>query len=157
MPDASPTIRQFPLERAKILKKWLGSTIGFGTLFLLALAATTLMGNLGLLFMELALYLALAGVLWWYQTQYYEKYYYDLREDFLVIKKGVFAPRETTLPYEKLQDVYIDQDLLDRAFSLWDLHVSTATAASGWEAHIDGLNRENAERVRDLLLQRMKK
>lgn len=56
----------------------------------------------------IVLFFAIFFVHFWYQTLYFEKYYYDIRKDFLVIKKGVFAPREAILPYEKLQDVYID-------------------------------------------------
>ncbi|MEM4663189.1 MAG: PH domain-containing protein [Candidatus Diapherotrites archaeon] len=95
-------------------------------------------------------------ILFWYQTLYFEKYYYDIREDFLVIKKGVFAPRETVLPYEKIQDVYIDQDIFDRIFNLWDLHVSTATYLSGQEAHIDGVSLENGEAMKKMILEKIK-
>lgn len=66
-------------------------------------------------------------------------------------------PHETMLPYEKLQDVYMDQDLFDRMFNLWDVHVSTATAMSGYEAHIDGVNHENAEALRELILNKIRK
>ena len=104
----------------------------------------------------IVLYVFLILVYWWYETKYFEKYYYDIRENFLVIKKGVFAPCETTLPYEKLQDVYLDQDLLDRAFNLWDLHVSTATGVSGREAHIDGVNLHNGETMKKMILEKIK-
>ena len=64
--------------------------------------------------------------------------------------------RETILNYDKIQDVYMDQDLLDRIFSLWDVHVSTATVMSGAEAHIDGVNHDNALAIRELILSKIR-
>ncbi|MEM5831733.1 MAG: PH domain-containing protein [Candidatus Aenigmatarchaeota archaeon] len=92
-----------------------------------------------------------------YEVEYFKTYFYDVREGFLIIKKGVFMPRETILPYEKIQDVYVDQDLFDRIFNLYDVHVSTATILSGIEAHIDGVNKKNAEAIREIILENIRK
>ncbi|MBI2577599.1 MAG: PH domain-containing protein [Candidatus Wildermuthbacteria bacterium] len=91
-----------------------------------------------------------------YQKWYYAVYFYDLNDDYIVIKKGPITPREITIPYERIQDVYVDQDLLDRIFGLYDVHLSSATVASGMEAHIDGLEKQAAEGIRALLLQTVK-
>lgn len=77
-----------------------------------------------------------------YQGWYFAVYFYDLTPDFIQIKKGPITPREITLPYERIQDVYVDQDLLDRIFGLYDVHLSSATISSGIEAHIDGLEKQ---------------
>jgi membrane protein YdbS with pleckstrin-like domain len=104
----------------------------------------------------LVFWLAWAVWQWVYENKYFDAYFYDAREDVLVIRKGWITPRETNLPYEKLQDVYMDQDIFDRFFRLWDVHVSTATTMSGMEAHVDGVNEENAEAIRKLLLAKIK-
>lgn len=161
MPEENPTIKQFPLERRKILKKTVAGSFLWAILFGIAIIiAIAVPGLWPIAFPIVAvcvvLFLAIFFVLFWYQTLYFERYYYDIKSDFLVIKKGVFAPRETTLPYEKLQDVYIDQDIFDRVFSLWDLHVSTATFLSGWEAHIDGVNIANGEAMKKMILDKIK-
>jgi membrane protein YdbS with pleckstrin-like domain len=39
---------------------------------------------------------------------------------------------------------------------LYDVHLATAAFTSSPLAHIDGLNEENAEKIRDLLLQKIK-
>ena len=65
-------------------------------------------------------------------------------------------PTETILPFEKLQDVYLDQDLFDKVFGLWDLHVSTATFMSGYHAHIDGVTITNGEEMREMLMDKIK-
>lgn len=157
MSEQNPTIKQYPLERTKILKKFIVAMIGWTIVFAIVVIATLLFSKMSVfLLIEILAFIALGVVYWWYETQYYNKYYYDIREDFLIIKKGVFAPRETTLPYEKLQDVYLDQDLFDRLFNLWDLHVSTATFLSGWEAHIDGVTIQNGETMKKIILDKIK-
>ena len=70
----------------------------------------------------------------------------------LIIKKGIFSRNEITLPINRLQDVYVDQDILDRIFGLYDVHVSSATVISGNLSHIDGLNKENSDAVKNLIL-----
>ena len=64
--------------------------------------------------------------------------------------------RETILNYDKIQDVYMDQDILDRVFGLHDVHVSTATAMSGYEAHIDGVNQNNALAIKEQILEKIR-
>lgn len=87
-----------------------------------------------------------------YQWLYIWTYYYNVGESFLTIRKGVLVRQEITVPFSRIQDVYLDQDAMDYLLKLYDLHVSTATASSGLEAHIDGLNGTNARKLRDLIL-----
>jgi membrane protein YdbS with pleckstrin-like domain len=87
-----------------------------------------------------------------YQFYYMEYYSYDMKEKSLIIKKGVFSRNEITLPVNRLQDVYVDQDILDRIFGLYDVHVSSATIASGYLSHIDGVNKINSEKIKELIL-----
>jgi len=164
------TVKQFPLERKKIMKKFIASEIGYIIMFLFLGFLGLIIGLIpilaffpGALWLVavlvigfILLFLVVTGVNWWYQVKYYETYYYDIRQNFLVIKKGVFMPTETILPFEKLQDVYLDQDLFDKIFGLWDLHVSTATFMSGYNAHIDGVSIANGEAMRELLLEKIK-
>ena len=87
-----------------------------------------------------------------YEIFYLKYYFYDLVGKNLIIKKGVFSRNEITLPINRLQDVYVDQDILDRIFGLYDVHVSSATIISGNLSHIDGLNKENSQAVKNLIL-----
>ena len=168
MPSTSQTI---PLERKKIVKKTLQ------TIFRLFLPLAFLGGFMFFsLFLEgeglapelssLANWVVLAVIvllviitfaIYFYQRAYFRSYFYDITDDALVIKKGVFTPRESTLPYKKINDVYVDMDLLDRLFGLRDVHVATASDLSAFIAHVDGVSAENAEKLRDLILQRIKK
>lgn len=93
---------------------------------------------------------------YFYQLWYYKTYFYDLTDDFVIIKKGPIAPQEITIPYERIQDIYIEQDLFDRFFGLYDVHISSATLTSEGLAHIDGVNKDSAQALRALILKKVK-
>lgn len=159
----SKTREQFPLSPKKVIKKTIATTIvwvilllviyGFAAFMFIALASAignylglVPIGTLGFLFVIVLLtYL--------YQQWYYNVYFYDLTPDYIIIRKGPITPREITIPYERIQDVYVDQDILDRMFGLYDVHLSSATVSSGMEAHIDGVEKQAADGLRALLLQ----
>lgn len=153
----SKTREQFPLSTKKVLKKTVAGALVW-SIFLLILWVVlafalkigawfgiATIGIFGLLFFIIL-------VLYFYQLWYYAVYFYDLTPDYIVIKKGPITPKEITIPYERIQDVYVDQDLLDRIFGLYDVHLSSATASSGMEAHMDGVEKQAADGLRALLL-----
>lgn len=92
----------------------------------------------------------------WYVKWYIKKYYYSADADFITIKKGVFAPREIHVQYKKIQDIYVDQDILDRIMGIYDVHIASATIASGMEAHIDGVDESTTEGLKIFLLNAIK-
>jgi len=153
----APLVKRLPLDRRKPLKKTLWWAI-YSVVFLAILAPFSL------IFLALAPIISLAVIVavvlvcgvavaakYLYEVEYYKKYYYDLNEDVLVIKKGVFGSRELLVPLERIQDIFIDRDLLDRFFGLYDVYVSTATSRSILNAHLDGLDAQNAEKAALLL------
>lgn len=158
----SKTREQFPLSTKKIFKKTLASTLVWIILALILwgiLAATlssgtdtggwlaiSTVGIFGFLFFIIL-------VTWLYQRWYWAVYFYDLTSDYIVIKKGPITPQEITIPYERVQDVYVDQDLLDRMLGLYDVHLSSATISSGMAAHIDGVEKQASDGLRAMLLQ----
>ena len=87
-----------------------------------------------------------------YQILYFVTYFYDVDENNFVIRKGVFTKREITLPFSKITDVYVDQDISDVMLGLYDVHISTPTIESGRFAHVDGLNRAGSTKLRKLIL-----
>ncbi|MHB8710177.1 MAG: PH domain-containing protein [Minisyncoccota bacterium] len=90
-----------------------------------------------------------------YVRAYIHRYYYDATGSYITIKKGVFAPAEIHVQYTKIQDVYVDQDIIDRIMGLYDVHLASATAASGIEAHIDGVEKTAADCLKNFLLQKL--
>jgi len=86
-----------------------------------------------------------------YQGMFYRRYFYDMRNKFFMIREGVVARRERTIPYHRVHDVYVDQDILDRMLGLWDVHFTT-TESRVFNLHIDGLNAKSANAIRNFIL-----
>ncbi|MFA5108671.1 MAG: PH domain-containing protein [Candidatus Micrarchaeia archaeon] len=160
--NGEPTCHAYPLVRAKIVKKTIAgmisllSAVALSLLFfssiILPLAGPGRSAGLFLLSMG-----ACALILYMYETAHFNRYYYDLAQKYLVIKEGVFTYGETSMPYARIQDVFVDQDILDQIFGLYDLHVATASGQSSLNAHIDGLSYEGAEAIKERLLELMSK
>lgn len=161
----SKTQTDFPLSPKKVIKKTLGATIAWIILLGIVLGILGLInlnrgemnpifGTLMVAIFTLLILIVLATYL--YQQWYLSTYFYDLAADYIVIKKDPITPREITIPYERIQDVYVDQDILDRIFGLYDVHLSSATISSGMEAHIDGVEKNSADGLRAILLQTVK-
>ncbi len=161
----SKTREQFPLSEKKILKKTIKGTISkvlfIGVFWFVAVISKVLdskvhatSSNAPVFYTILALSLMflICILSYFYQRWYFATYYYDLTPDFVVIKKGPITPQEITIPYERIQDVYVDQDIWDRIFGLYDVHISSATISSGFAAHIDGVEKQAAEGLRDIIL-----
>lgn len=158
----SKTREKFPLSTKKVLKKTVTGTLIWSIIlgiiyiiiFLALLSSKDAQGLLSLISIVFVTIIALIVLLTYlYQRWYYSVYFYDLTDDFIIIKKDPITPREITIPYARVQDVYVDQDLLDRIFGLYDVHLSSATISSGMEAHIDGVEKPAADGLKTLLLQ----
>lgn len=146
-----------PLDKKKIIKK----TLEKFSVLLLSLIFGGIMVALGLLLPDLKLWwlpiigialpvLSIVGV-YAYQTYYYKLYYYDFKDDSAEIKKGVISQSTGHVRYERIQNIFIDQDILDRIFGLYDVHYETAGETSGIYSHVDGLNKENSDKLVEFL------
>lgn len=92
-----------------------------------------------------------------YEFLYYQTYFYDADEENITIRKGVVVRREAVLPFSRITDVYVDQDLLDVILGLYDVHLSTPTEQSGRFAHIDGVSKKSAVIIKELVLESIKR
>ena len=163
--------KTIPLRRRKILKKSLGNMIvvllagGFLTLIAYGLLRIGIVripeGNERSANILAGLWFVFLGLLMFYrmiyQYLYYLAYFYDVDGENLVVRKGVVIKREIIIPFKRITDVYVDQDLWDVILRIYDVHISTPTKESGDFAHIDGVNREGANRLRELILGRIHK
>lgn len=95
--------------------------------------------NLGALFLIIGICI--------FEYLYYKFYYYSFRENNAEIKKGVISSATGHVRYERLQNIYVDQDIWDRIFGLYDVHYETAGETSGFYSHVDGLNKENSDKL----------
>jgi len=156
----SKTRTEFPLSTKKVIKKTIASSLTFtciSIIFWMFTASTIVLTKdssafvtgLVILSVLVTVYLLLTVL---YQMWYYSVYFYDLTDDYVIIRKGPITPTEITIPYERIQDVYVDQDILDRIFGLYDVHFSSATVSSGLAAHIDGLEKKAADGLKEKML-----
>jgi membrane protein YdbS with pleckstrin-like domain len=161
----SKTREQFPLNPKKIIKKTITSvttiigTYAIAYIIMFPFMAKSLdvlvsvMNRVGMIVLILMPVYILISYL--YQRWYFATYYYDLSDDHVTIRKSPLTPKEITIPYERIQDVYLDQDIWDRMLNIYDVHLSSATAMSGISAHIDGVDQTVAEGLRDLILSKV--
>ncbi len=157
--------KSLPLSKKKIIKKSLPSSIGYffislfigGGVVLVSLADTGnnlsafLNGLLALLIFDLIF----IGLTVLYQYLYFKFYYYDFQVDTAEIKKGVISMATGHVRYSKIQNIFVDQDLLDRIFGLYDVHYETAGEHSGFYSHVDGLNKDNSDKLVAFLKERV--
>jgi len=147
-----------PLSPKKVTKKSLPSVLAFLILGAVSIGFGILMKNVvemedtvqfsnyfifgGIL---LALVCSLGVIL--YQYLYYKLYYYEFEETMAEIRKGVVSQATGHVYYKRIQNVYVDQDVLDRIFGIYDVHYETAGETSGFYSHVDGLTKENKDKL----------
>ena len=155
-----------PLQKRKILKKSFGSltkilifaVIGTGGIYLVLFADVMEISDKAaankpyLMFLWGLFVVTLIFSRMIYQILYFLTYFYDFDANNIIIRKGVVTKREITLPFSKITDVYVDQDLFDVIMGLYDVYISTPTVESGKFAHIDGVNKKGAIKLRKLVL-----
>ncbi len=157
--------KNLPLSKKKIIKRSLQPAIFFLFFSIIAgggifLATWSESGGLGkpLLYgfiTALIIVIVFIGPAVLYQYLYYKFYYYNFQDDTAEIKKGVISIATGHVRYSKIQNIFVDQDLLDRIFGLYDVHYETAGEHSGFYSHVDGLNKENSDKLVTFLNQRV--
>ncbi|MCC4908439.1 PH domain-containing protein [Microbacterium sp. cx-59] len=75
---------------------------------------------------------------------------YRLREDDLVLRRGILFQRVVAVPYGRMQLIDITHGPLDRAFGIAQLKLVTAAATSA--VVLPGLTQAAAEQLRDTLI-----
>jgi len=154
-----------PLSPRKVIKKSIGAVIGVCILFVFGVGAvifsnffyrevsktqgfgsawlfTACIGGL------LIIYL-FSTVL--YQYYYYRLYDYEFKDDGGMIRKGVISRATGYVRYDRIQNVYVDQDFWDRIFGLRDVHYETAGEQSAFYSHVDGLRKKEADLLAEFL------
>lgn len=165
-------VEKYPLQKRKILKKsalsssralFASFVILSIILFLVWLGADRDSDKVYELTTEFKpfIFLLLTGLTIWvlsapiYELLYFLNYYYNFDDNNIIIRKGIIAKREITLPFSKITDVYVDQDIADVILGLYDIHISTPTIESGKFAHIDGINKKGATEIKKIILERV--
>ena len=95
--------------------------------------------------------LVLGAAFAWLQWRRFHSWGYAERQDDLLVRRGVMFSRLSVIPYGRMQYIDVTAGPLERAFGLATVKMHTAAAAS--DARIPGLERAEAERLRDRLAQ----
>lgn len=94
-------------------------------------------------------------VAFYYYNHYYRSIDYDFLPDGFYFKSGVWAVMEQVIPYDKIQDVDLFQDLDDKICgNVWRLGIRSASRNN--PVQIIALGRSSAESLRDLILRKTK-
>lgn len=87
---------------------------------------------------------------------YTQNYRWEVGEDDVRVHRGLVYRRRTRVPYERVQNVNLDQSVLMRPFGLWNVELETAGAAgprSEPEGVLAGV--DDPERWEELVRERM--
>lgn len=82
----------------------------------------------------------------------YFRYYYSIDETSFNIQKGVFGRKKINLPFERIQNINFEQNLVHQIFGVVSLQIDTA-GSSGNEIKVDALPKKEAEAIRDYILE----
>lgn len=136
-----------PLQKRKILKKTLENCSIIVLVQLFGVLPITLVFASSMqwvVMINTLLFFLSFMCIYFYQVLYFHSYFYEFAPDQAHIQKGVISRATGYVRYERIQNLYVDQDILDRLFGLYDVHYETAGDYSSNYSHVDGLNKENA-------------
>jgi len=113
-------------------------------------------------------------------------FHYSIDGQFLTLRQGILSKQQRHIPYGVIQNLFVKQDLFDRIFGLASLTVENASQGagaftppqeqkifglrvsnqrqqqaemvgfSGNKVNIPGLTKQNAETLKEIVLQKMK-
>jgi membrane protein YdbS with pleckstrin-like domain len=90
-----------------------------------------------------------AGLALWFERNRVRAWAYHERDEDLLVSRGVFVRRLSIVPYGRMQFVEVTAGPVELLFRLATVKLHTAAAASN--ARIPGLERAEADRLRDRL------
>ncbi len=75
---------------------------------------------------------------------------YAIRQKDISYKSGVFIKSTTTVPFNRIQHIEIDEGFFSRFFKLASINIYTA-GAEGKDLEIRGVSKENAFRIKEFI------
>ncbi|MEF8784492.1 MAG: PH domain-containing protein [Haloarculaceae archaeon] len=110
----------------------------------------SVLGGIGLLLGLIVLGVALS--IGW-ELARFRRIDYELTTDTFDLNSGVFSRREREIPYHRIQNVDIGQNIVQRAFGIAEVSLETAGGGST-EAQLRYVSREEADRLQDEISRR---
>ncbi|HYJ29731.1 MAG TPA: PH domain-containing protein [Allosphingosinicella sp.] len=123
----------------RVIPEAAGGMAAYGALIARAdLARVLLMILAGILFAGIAAFLS-----WW-------RFRYGVGEREIVIESGVISRKRRVIPFERVQDIAIEQRLLARLFGTAHVKIETGGSAAD-EGHLDSITLADAHALRDIV------
>jgi membrane protein YdbS with pleckstrin-like domain len=182
VPDQPPTLPSRPDESVESFrpapgflrylkwKFWIGLTLFDGAILILWLFILAASPVAGLLLAGPALFIAVVPDILAYLAVHlrYDTTWYVISQRSLRIRRGIWVIHETTITFENVQNVTVNQGPVQRWFGIADVLVDTAGGGGdAQQAHQGGLGQNahqgliegiaDAPRIRDLLLDRLRR
>ncbi len=88
------------------------------------------------------------SISWWLPPLRYRYWGYELREEELLLVRGIFNRVHTIIPLRRIQHLDVSQDIFEREFDVAKLIVHTAGTRSS-DVILPGLHQDLAESLRD--------
>ncbi|MFW5918305.1 MAG: PH domain-containing protein [Haloferacaceae archaeon] len=88
-----------------------------------------------------------------WNVAYFRRFRYELTADTFDIESGVFSRRDREIPYRRIQNVDIRQNVVQRLLGIAEVRLETAGGGQT-EAQLQYVNREEAERLQEEVSQR---
>ncbi len=98
-----------------------------------------------LTFIAIALISAISGII------AYFRYFFWIEDDQLIIKKGIFNKSETQIPFDRIQTIDFEQNLIQQAFGVVGLKIETAGSQKS-ELKMQALEIDVANGLREFIL-----
>ena len=84
------------------------------------------------------------------------RYYFYIENDELIIEQGVLNRSKTNVPFDRIQTINFEQNIIHRIFNVVMLKVDTAGSADN-ELTFQAIDHQTANQLRDILLSKRKK
>lgn len=81
----------------------------------------------------------------------YFRYYYWIEDDQLIIRSGVLSKSLTQIPFDRIQTIDFEQNLIHQTFNVVGLKIDTAGSNQA-EIKMQALTKEKAEALREFIL-----
>lgn len=88
------------------------------------------------------------GLVAGWNVAYYRRFSYELTEDTFDIESGVFSRRDREIPYHRIQNVDIRQNVVQRLLGIAEVRLETAGGGQT-EAQLKYVNRQEAGRLQE--------
>ncbi|MDZ3833280.1 MAG: PH domain-containing protein [Sphingopyxis sp.] len=113
--------------------------------FLPAIAALGFTNNWAYIVPAFLLFLLISLLAAWFQ---WLRFRFTVGTDTVVIESGVFARQHRTIPFDRIQDVSIEQGLVARALGIAKVGFETGASAADDDAQLDAIGLDAAQELR---------